>query len=178
MRPDLLFAPLTTAPDAGPDVAAQTSMALALLDTHLKAGGSSLNDAVATTVYLRHAEHFGVMNAAYRGAWSETLPTRTTVVAPPPEASALVGVSAVAVGRGVPRTPVYPDGWLPSANPYSFAIGTGSTVFLSGLLARSGRDHSVMGTTIQEQTRAIFAHARELLAAAELTLEAVVSARV
>ena len=178
MPADLLFVPLTTASAAGPDAAAQTSTALAEVDTQLRAHHGSLADAVAMTVYLARAEDFAAMNAAYRSAWSTTLPTRTTVVVPLPDPAALVGISAVGVRSGSPRDVLHPAGWLPATNPYSYVIRAGDTVFLSGLLARSGRDQSVMGTSVQEQTRAIFANARELLASAGLALKDIVSARV
>jgi enamine deaminase RidA (YjgF/YER057c/UK114 family) len=178
MPGDLLFVPLTTAPGAGPDVASQTSTALAEVDTRLRAHHGSLADAVAMTVYLRRAEDFAAMNGAYRSAWTAALPTRTTVVVPLPESDALVGIAAVGVRSGSPREVLHPEGWLPSPNPYSYVIRAGGAVFLSGLLARSGRDQSVMGKTAPEQTRAIFANARELLASAGLGLEHVVSARV
>jgi reactive intermediate/imine deaminase len=178
MTSGLLFVPLTTAPAAGADAAAQARAALSQIDAALRASGSSLASVVATTVYLRHASEFAAMNAAYREAWSAALPTRTTVVAAPPDAAALVGISAVAVRDGAMREPLHPAGWLPSANPYSYAMRAGDTVFLSGLLARGGRDQQVKGTTIAEQTRAVLENAREVLAAAGLTLRDVVSARV
>ena len=178
MAADLLFVPLTTAPGAGPDAAAQTCAALTEVDTQLRVHHGSLADAVAMTVYLRRAEDFAAMNAAYRSAWATTLPTRTTIVVPLPEPDALVGISVVGVRSGSPRAARHPAGWLPSPNPYSYVIQAGDIVFLSGMLARSGRDQSVMGTTVQEQTRAIFANARELLAAAGLSMNDVVSARV
>lgn len=173
-----LFVPLTTARRAGADVALQTRAVLADVDTRLRAAGSSLNDAVAMTVYLRDGSDFGRMNEAYRGAWTAALPTRTTVVASLPDGDAVVGIAAVAVRSGAAREPLHPRGWLPSANPYSYIVRSDDTVFLSGLLARSGRDQSVLGTTVKEQTRAIFANARELLDAAGFRLEDVVFARV
>lgn len=178
MSSGLLFAPLTTAPAAGADVAAQTRAVLSHIDAALRASGGSLATAVATTVYIRDAADFAAMNAAYRAAWASALPTRTTVVAPPADGSALVGISAIGIRDGASREVLHPVGWLPAVNPYSYAIRTGDTVFFSGLLARSGRDQTVMGATIAEQTTAIFENARELLSAAGVSLRDVASARV
>ena len=47
----------------------------------LAAAGSSLEQVVAVTVYLKSAGDFGAMNEAYSGFWTNDPPTRTTVVA-------------------------------------------------------------------------------------------------
>ena len=62
--PPVIFVPATAAPDAGPDVARQTSLTLARLGERLRAERSSLADAAAITVYLRQASDFAAMNDA------------------------------------------------------------------------------------------------------------------
>src|SRR5436190_2419027 len=107
--PQPLFVPAIAAPDAGPDIAKQTSLTLARLDERLRAERSSLADAAVITVYLRQASDFAAMNDAYRQAWKSLPPTRTTVIAPPMAAGALVEMSAVAVAAGSERRVIHPQ---------------------------------------------------------------------
>src|SRR3954468_21740247 len=109
--PHPIFVPVTSAPDAGPDIAKQTAMTMARLDERLRAERSSLADAVAITVYLRKASDFAAMNEAYRQAWTAMPPTRTTVVAELMTKNALVEMSAVAVPAGEERRLVHPPAW-------------------------------------------------------------------
>ncbi|HEY2435178.1 MAG TPA: RidA family protein [Vicinamibacterales bacterium] len=176
--PPPVFVSAIAAPDAGPDIAAQMAMTLARLDERLRTQHSSLADAVAITVYLRSAADFAAMNDTYRQAWRGLPPTRTTLVAPLVTKDALVEVSAVAAAAGSERRLVHPPGWSTSPNPYSYALRSGDTLFLSGLIARNGRDNSVVAGDITVQTKAVLDNARELLDAAGLSLEHVVSARV
>lgn len=176
--PHPTFVPATSAPDAGSDVTHQTSLTMARLDERLRAGHSSLADAAAITVYLRNAADFAAMNTAYRQAWQGLPPTRTTVVADLMTPDALVEMSAVGVPAGSDRRLVHPASWAVSPNPYSYGVRSGETLFLSGLLARNGRDNSVVTGDISVQTRAALDNARELLDAAGLSLAHVVSARI
>jgi 2-iminobutanoate/2-iminopropanoate deaminase len=176
--PPLVFVPATAAPDAGPAIAGQTALTLARLDERLRAERSSLADAVAVTVYLRHAADFAAMNDEYRQAFRGTPPTRTTVVTDPVTPDALVEMSVVAAAAGADRRAVHPSSWMPSPNPYSYAIRSGELLFLSGLLARNGRDNSVVNGDIAVQTKAAIDNAKDLLEAAGLALSHVVSARV
>jgi enamine deaminase RidA (YjgF/YER057c/UK114 family) len=177
--PPPIFVAATAAPDAGPDIALQTSMTLARLDERLRAERSSLADAVAVTVYLRSADAFAAMNAAYRQAWPALPPTRTTVVAAPPtDGDALVEMSATAVASGGERRLVHPPAWTASPNPYSYGLRSGDTLFLSGLIARNGRDNSVVAGDVTVQTRTVLDNARELLDEAGLSPAHIVSARV
>jgi reactive intermediate/imine deaminase len=167
-----------SAPDAGPDVGAQTSMTLARLDERLRAHKSSLADTAAITVYLRRPSDFAAMNEAYRQAWQSLPPTRTTVVSELLPTGALVEISAVAVGAGDERRLVHPVSWATSPNPYSYGLRSGDTLFLSGLISRNGRDNSVVNGDVAAQTTVVLDNARELLDAAGLSLAHVVSARV
>jgi 2-iminobutanoate/2-iminopropanoate deaminase len=73
---------------------------------------------------------------------------------------------------------ILPDGWVRSPNPYSYAIRTGDTLFLSGLVPRRGRDNSVVTGDIATQTKAVMENAGQLLEAAGLSFANVVSNRV
>src|SRR5437868_4740859 len=132
----IVSVPATAAPDAGADIAAQTTLTLARVDEHLRAVRSSLADAVVITVYLRRAADFPAMNDAYRLAFQRAPPTRTTVVVDPLTPGADVEMTAIAVPPGADRRPVHPASWMPSPNPYSYGIRAGDTLFLSGLIPR------------------------------------------
>lgn len=175
--PPAVFVPATAAPDAAAGIGRQTSMTLARLEERLRAERASLADALAVTVYLRNAADFAGMNEAYRQAWQGLPPARTTVVTPLLDTTALVEMSAVAVAGGERRL-VHPQAWAVSPNPYSYAVRSGDTLYLSGLIARNGRDNSVIAGDVAVQTRAVLENARELVDAAGLSLAHVVSARV
>ncbi len=172
-----VFVPATAAADTSSDLGRQTSLALVRVDERLRAERASIADAVVITVYLRNASDFAAMNAAYRQAWKGSPPTRTTVVTQPLTAGALVEIAAVAVRSGADRRIVQPASWMASPNPYSYAIRTGDALFLSGLIARNGKDNSVVTGDVATQTRAVMDNARELLEAAGLSFSHVVSAR-
>jgi enamine deaminase RidA (YjgF/YER057c/UK114 family) len=129
-------------------------------------------------VYLRKAADFAAMNDVYRQGWTGLAPTRTTVVTDLIEPGALVAMSAVAATAGGERRLVHPASWATSPNPYSYGLRSGDTLFLSGLISRNGRDNTVVNGDITVQTRTVLDNARELLDAAGLSLEHVVSARV
>ena len=84
----------------------------------------------------------------------------------------------IALRNGVERRVVHPAGWSRSPNPYSYAIRSGDTLFLSGLVPRSVKDNSTVGSDIASQTTAIFRNAADILEAAGMTLTDVVSSRV
>lgn len=175
---EFIFVSAAAAPDAGDSIAKQTAMTLARLDERLRAGGSTLADAVVVTVYLRRAADFAAMNDEYRRAWNAVPPTRTTVVVEPLTRGALVEMSAVAVRAGADRRAIHPASWMASPNPYSYCLRSGDTLFMSGLIARNGKDNSVVPGDVTTQTRAVMENARELLEAAGLSFPHVVSARV
>jgi 2-iminobutanoate/2-iminopropanoate deaminase len=173
----LVFVPATGAPDTGADVTRQTTLALARIDERLRAQRSALGDAVVITVYLRNAADFAAMNDGYRQAWQGRLPTRSTVVSNLLAPGALVEIAAVAVRAGADRRVIHPASWMASPNPYSYAIRSGDALFLSGLIARNGKDNSAVAGDVATQTRAVMENARELLDSAGLSFPHVVSAR-
>ncbi len=160
------------------DVGAQTRRVVERMREILAAAGSSLEHVVAVTVYLRSQEDFAAMNAAYRGFWIRDPPTRTTVVSELVLPDALVEMSMIAVPTGGERVVIQPKSWIASPNPYSYAIKTGDTLFLSGLVSRNGRDNSVVPGDVAAQTRVVLDNAGDLLTAAGMTFANVVSARV
>ena len=159
------------------DVAAQTRRIVERMRELLAAAGSSLEQVVACTVYLRNASDFPVMNDAYRAFWPKDPPTRTTVIT-----DLLLGadveISMIAVPKGAERTVIHPADWITSPNPYSYAIKSGDTVFLSGLVPRNGRDNSTVTGDIAVQTRAVMDNAGQLLKAAGMDYSNIVSGRV
>ena len=114
------------------DIKGQTTRVIERMRAVLAAAGSSLDQVVAVTVYLKSASDFAAMNEAYSGFWTKDPPTRTTVVADFVVPDALVEISMIAVPTGAERVVIHPSGWIKSPNPYSYAIRTGDTLFLSG----------------------------------------------
>ena len=168
----------TDDPSAPSDVGSETRRTLERMRDVLIAAGSALDDVVAVMVYLTSASDFQAMNQAYRAFWPGDPPTRTTVITSLVVPDARVEISMVAVPRGGERVVVLPDGWKRSPNPYSYAIRSGSTVFLSGLVARRGSDNTFVGGDVRVQTRTIMENAGELLAAAGLSCRDVVSSKI
>jgi len=160
------------------DVAAQTRRVIERMREVLAAAGSSLEQVVAVTVYLKSASDFAAMNDAYRTFWPKDPPTRTTVVAGLVLPDAMVELSMIAVPNGAERTIIHPADWMKSPNPYSYAIKSGATLFLSGLVSRNGRDNTVVAGDITQQTRTVMDNADQLLKAAGMTFANVVSAKI
>jgi reactive intermediate/imine deaminase len=160
------------------DVRAQTRRVLERLGEVLTAAGSSLGQAVSVTVFLRSQSDFAAMNEVYRGFWTKDPPTRTTVISDLVLADGLVEMSVVAVPNGSDRVVVHPSGWMKSPNPYSYAIRAGDMLFLAGLVARNGRDNAFVEGDVGAQTRVVLDNAAELLKAAGMGPENVVSAKV
>ncbi|MDE3156979.1 MAG: hypothetical protein KGN76_17905 [Acidobacteriota bacterium] len=161
-----------------PGIDGQTRQALENISTVLKAAGSSLADAVSVTVYLKHQADFQAMNAAYATFWPQDPPTRTTVVTELARPDALVEISMIAVPHGAQRRIIRPDGWRESPFPYSYAIKSGDTLFLSGLVSRDVKTNTPVSGDISVQARTILEHAGELLDAAGFTYRDVVQSRV
>ena len=159
-------------------VAIETRSALEQLRTALAGAGSSLDAVVSVLVFIRAAADFQPMNEAYRAFWAKDFPTRTTIVGEIPTPGVMVEMSVVAVRTGVERTIVHPHDWVASPSPYSYAIKTGDTVFLSGLVSRHGRDNSVVTGSVGDQTKVILDNTGELMRAAGLSHANIVSSRV
>ena len=159
------------------DATAQTRRIIEQMREVLKASGSSLEQVVAVTVYLRSAADFQVMNETYKTFWPKDPPTRTTVITDL-VLGADVEMSMIAVPNGAERKIIHPDDWAKSPNPYSYAIRTGDTLFLSGLVPRNGKDNTPVGGDIKAQTTAVMENAGQLLKAAGMDFTNVVSGRI
>jgi 2-iminobutanoate/2-iminopropanoate deaminase len=167
-----------SAPDLTGDISAQTRGVLERARGLLSRAGSSLDRAMAITVFLRSASDFQAMNAVYASFWPRDYPTRTTVVTEPSATGSRLEMSFIAAGPGTHREIVHPSNWMKSPSPYSYAIRSGDTVFLSGLVARNGRDNSSVNGDAATQTRVILDNAGELLQAAGLSHAHIASSRV
>ena len=179
----LIYLSGTLAEDAadsggGRDVGTETRLTLERMREVLLASGSSLEHVVSVMVYLTAAEDFQPMNAAYRAFFPADPPTRTTVITRLVVPDARVEISLVAVPAGTGREIVLPQGWKRSPNPYSYAIRSGDTLFLSGLVSRNGADNAFVAGDVRVQTRTIMENARQLLEAAGMTFANIVSSRV
>jgi 2-iminobutanoate/2-iminopropanoate deaminase len=172
----LVYAAGTIVPDG--DIRNQTRRVLESLDATLQKAGSSLANAASVHVYLKNAADFAAMNEVYRTFWKADPPVRTTIVADLVLPAGLVEMSIVAVPNGGERRVIHPAGWMKSPNPYSYGIKTGNTLFLAGLVARNGKDNSVVEGPMAVQTKAVLENGGEILKAAGMGYEHVVSSRV
>ncbi len=161
----------------GPDVASQTRRILDRMGEILTAAGSSMDQVVSVSVFLKNSGDFAAMNETYREYFNTNAPTRTTVASDLLIGS-LVEISAIAVPNGTPRETMHPEGWVKSPRPYSTIVKAGDLVFLSGLISRRGADDTFVPGTVAQQTRTILENAKTLLATAGLTMADVVSSRV
>jgi len=153
----------------------QLDVVLDELDARLKTAGSLMGRVVSTSVYLKNAADVPTLNAAWRRRWPSNAPTRTTVVASLPR-GALVQVSAIATTFAMKA--ILPKGWAEPSAPWTYAIQAGRYVFMSGLVARRGHDNSRVPGGMAEQTHAILDNAKTVLAAVDMSLADVVSAKV
>ncbi len=159
------------------DIKAQTKSVLDQISQTLAKAGSSLSMVVAAHVYVKNAADAAGMTEVWRQTWPKDAPTRTTVVSDFVQPGALVEISMVAVPTGGERVIVTPAGWS-TANPYSYAIRSGDSLFMSGLVARGAKDNQPIEGDMTTQTNAIMANAAELLKAAGFGFEHVVANRV
>src|SRR3954464_12395155 len=162
---------------SGPDVKAQTKQVLDTISATLKTAGSSLANAASVTVYLRNQSDFAAMNEVYRTYWPKDPPARTTVMLPLLN-EGLVEIAVVAVPDGGERVVVNPSEWAGSPNPYSYAIRSGNTLFLSGLIARNGKDNTPLKGDMTAQTKAVLDNGAIVLKAAGFNYADVVASRI
>ncbi len=162
---------------SGGDVKAQTKQVLDNINATLKSAGSSLANAASMTVYLRNQSDFAAMNEVYRTYWTKDPPARTTVMVPLLN-EGLVEISAVAVPDGGERVVVNPSDWMVSPNPYSYGIKSANTLFLAGLVSRSGKDNSAIKGDMAAQTKTVMDNGAAVLKAAGMTFADVVSSRI
>ena len=160
------------------DIKAQTKNVLDQMSQTLTKAGSSMAQVAAVHVYIKNASEFAAMNEVYRSYWPKNPPVRTTIVSDFVVPGALVEMSMVAIPNGGERQVIHPAAWMQSPNPYSYGIKTGTTLFLSGLVSRNGKDNSVVEGDMTAQTRTVLDNARDILAQAGMTFDHVVASRV
>jgi 2-iminobutanoate/2-iminopropanoate deaminase len=159
------------------DIKEQTQGVLNSLGQSLTKAGSSLQNVVAATVYLKNGADAAAMTEVWRATWPKDPPTRTTVVAGLVSEAALVEIAVIAVPTGGERKIITPAGWS-AANPYSHAIQTGDTLFISGLVSRNAKDNQPVEGDVTTQVKTIFGNAEEILKTAGFTMADVVANRV
>ena len=163
----------------GEGIREQTRGVLSNLGEVLELAGADYTRVAAVTVYLRNTSDFQGMNEIFREYFPSEPPTRTTVQTDLIREDALVEMSMIAIRPGAERTVLQPEGWPTGTAPYSYGIKSGDTVFLAGILGRDySSANSSVGSDIQAETRAIFENARQILAAAGMSLNDVVASRV
>jgi 2-iminobutanoate/2-iminopropanoate deaminase len=172
----LIYVSGTLAAGAG-DIKDQTKQVLENIGATLKTAGSSLANAATVTVYLKNADDLAAMNEVYRTFWTKNPPARTTVMVPLLN-EGLVEISAVAVADGGERIVVNPREWTSAPNPYSYAIKTGNTMFLAGLISRNGKDNMPIKGDMAAQTKTVMDNAGVVLKAGGMSFADVVSSRV
>jgi len=82
----------------GDEIGAQTERVFANLRAILEAAGSSVDNVVKTTVFLRNLDDFAGMNEVYAKHAGSTPPARSTVEVGRLPSGALVEIEAIAVG--------------------------------------------------------------------------------
>ena len=160
------------------DIRAQTRKTIEDISAVLQKTGSSLANVASVNVYLTKADDFAAMNEVYRTFWAKDPPVRTTIVSDLVIPGALVEMSMIAVPNGGERVVVHPADWIKSPNPYSYGIRSGDTLFLAGLVSRNGKDNSVVEGDMTAQTKTVLDNAGQILKAAGMSFDNVVSSRV
>jgi 2-iminobutanoate/2-iminopropanoate deaminase len=154
----------------GTDVTTQAKQVFDNLRYVLKESGSSLDNAVHATVMLQNASDFAALDAVYRQQFKGDPPARTTIIGSMVRAGALLEIQVTAVPNGVARKAILPAGWVKPTSPYSYAIQAGDTLYMSGLVSRSGKDNSQVQGDIAVQTKTVMDNAGEILKAAGMSL--------
>jgi reactive intermediate/imine deaminase len=160
------------------DIRAQTKAVLDSMSQTLQKAGSSIANVAAVHVYITKFDDFAAMNEIYRTYWTKDPPVRTTIVSDLVIAGGLVEMSMVAVPNGGERAVIHPADWMKSPNPYSYGIKSGDTLFLAGLISRNGKDNSVIEGDMAKQTTTALDNAGQILKAAGMSFDNVVSSRV
>jgi 2-iminobutanoate/2-iminopropanoate deaminase len=160
------------------DINVQTKQVFDNLRSILQQAGSSLDNAVTATVMLQNAGDFPAVDQIYRQQFKGEPPARTTVIGSMVRPGALLEIQVTAVPNGVQRKPILPAGWMKPTSPYSYAIQAGDTLYMSGLVARNGKDNSQVQGDIGVQVKTIMDNAGEILKAAGMSYGDLVQGRV
>jgi 2-iminobutanoate/2-iminopropanoate deaminase len=160
------------------DITAQTKQVFENIRSVLKQANSSIDQVVTATVMLQRAEDFAAMDQVYRQQFKGEPPARTTIMGDMVRPGALIEIQVTAVPNGAERRAILPPGWMKPTSPYNYAIQSGDTLYLSGLVSRSGRDNKVIEGDIATQVKTIMENAGEILKAAGMSLNDTVTSRV
>ncbi len=152
------------------DVTVQTKQVFENLRAVLQQAGASLDNAVHANVYLQNASDMPAMDAVYRQQFKGEPPARTTFIGTMVRPGALIEIALTAVENGVARKAILPAGWVKPTSPYNYAILAGDTLYMSGLVSRSGRDNSQVQGDIGKQVKTIMDNAVEILKSAGMGL--------
>jgi 2-iminobutanoate/2-iminopropanoate deaminase len=151
------------------DITAQATQVFTNLRGILQQAGSSLDNVVHATVMLQNASDFPALDTLYRQQFKGEPPARTTVIGNMVRAGALIEIQVTAVPDGAERKAILPAGWAKPTSPYNYAIKSGDTLYLSGLVSRNGKDNSQVQGDIVVQTKTIMDNAGEILKAAGMS---------
>jgi 2-iminobutanoate/2-iminopropanoate deaminase len=166
------------APDVKGGIKAQTKQVFENLRSVLKQAGSSVDNIAVATVTLEQALDLAAMDEVFREQFKDDPPARTTYVGNMVRPGALVEIAVTAIPNGGPRKAISPPGWMKPKGTFSYAIQSGDTLFLSGMLPQDMKDLSAVRGDIQTQTKKALDNATELLKAAGMSLDDTVSSRV
>jgi enamine deaminase RidA (YjgF/YER057c/UK114 family) len=92
--------------------------------------------------------------------------------------NALIEINMVAARSGVSRKVILPAGWTAPSEPFSYGVKAGDTLFVSGLLARNGKDNSVVAGDVKVQTKAVMDNIAAVLKAADMDFPDVAGGRI
>ena len=160
------------------DIKVQTGQVFDNIRNVLKQAGSSMDNVVSATVMLQNAADFPAVDQMYREQFKGEPPARTTVFGDMVRPGALLEIQVTAVPNGAERKAILPAGWMKPTSPYNYAMKTGDTLFLSGLVSRNGKDNSVVAGDVAAQTKVVMDNAGEILKAAGMSYGDLVSSRV
>ncbi len=160
------------------DITAQAKQVFDNLRYVLGQAGSSLDNAVHATVMLQNAADFPALDQIYRQQFKGAPPARTTIVGNMVRAGALLEIQVTAVPNGAQRKVILPAGWMKPTSPYNYAIQSGDTLYMSGLVSRNGKDNSQVQGDIATQVKTIMDNAGAILKAAGMSYGDLVAGRV
>jgi 2-iminobutanoate/2-iminopropanoate deaminase len=160
------------------DISVQTKQVFENLRSVLSQAGSSIDNVATMTVMLQNAADFAAMDAVYKAQFGGEPPARTTVMGDMVRQGALVEIAATAIPKGGERKVILPPGWMKPTSPYNYAVQSGDTLFMSGLVSRSGKDNSTVTGDMATQVKTVMDNAGEILKAAGMSYGDLVSSRV
>jgi 2-iminobutanoate/2-iminopropanoate deaminase len=166
------------ATDVTGDITAQTRQIFEQLQGVLKQAGSSVDHIVNAFVTLEQAGDVEAFDEVYRAQFKSAFPARTVYIGNMVRPGALVEMWVTAVPDGNPRRAIAPVGWMNPSGPYSYAIQSGDTLFLSGMVSANMTDLTRVGGDTEAQVKRAMGNAIELLKSGGMTLDNTVSAHV